>query len=36
MLVTRSSRVSLSPYVTDVLEHVKAKNPAEPEFHQAV
>ena len=36
MLVTRSSRVSLSPYVTDVLERVKAKNPAEPEFHQAV
>ena len=36
MLVTRSSRVSLSPYVTDVLDRVKAKNPAEPEFHQAV
>jgi glutamate dehydrogenase (NADP+) len=36
MLVTRSSRVPPSPYVTDVLDRVKARNPAEPEFHQAV
>ena len=37
MLVGRSSRASTqSSYVTDVLALVKTKNPAEPEFHQAV
>ena len=37
MLVSRSERASApSSYVTDVLAHVRAKNPAEPEFHQAV
>src|SRR5215831_4044664 len=28
--------VSASPYVRDLMEELKAKNPAEPEFHQAV
>ena len=36
MLVSRSTRVSVSPYITDVLAQVHARNPAEPEFHQAV
>ena len=37
MLVSRSARASApSSYVTDVLAQVRAKNPAEPEFHQAV
>ena len=36
MLVTHSTDRRLSQYVTDVLHHVKEKNPAEPEFHQAV
>ena len=37
MLVGRSSRASTqSSYVSDVLALVKTKNPAEPEFHQAV
>ena len=37
MLVSRSAQASAqSHYVTDVLAQVKAKNPAEPEFHQAV
>ena len=37
MLASRSARASApSSYVTDVLAHVRAKNPAEPEFHQAV
>ena len=36
MLVSRSSPGSSSPYVTDLLERVREKNPAEPEFHQAV
>ena len=36
MLVSRSTRAPLSSYVTDILGLVKAKNPAEPEFHQAV
>ena len=37
MLVGRSSRASTqSSYVGDVLALVKTKNPAEPEFHQAV
>ena len=30
------ARVRSVRYVTDVLAHVRAKNPAEPEFHQAV
>src|SRR5687768_13579838 len=36
MLVSRSTRASVSPYITDILAQVRAKNPAEPEFHQAV
>ena len=37
MLVSRSSGApSSSSYVSDVLALVRAKNPAEPEFHQAV
>jgi glutamate dehydrogenase (NADP+) len=37
MLVSQSARASTpSPYVTDILAQVKAKNPAEAEFHQAV
>jgi glutamate dehydrogenase (NADP+) len=36
MLVSRTTRAPLSTYVTDILTLVKAKNPAEPEFHQAV
>ena len=37
MLVSRSPRASTpSSYVTDVLALVRSKNPAEPEFHQAV
>ena len=36
MLVSRSTRASLSPYIMDVLAQVHARNPAEPEFHQAV
>jgi glutamate dehydrogenase (NADP+) len=36
MLVSRSTRPSPSSYVADVLTQVRAKNPAEPEFHQAV
>ena len=36
MLVSRSTRAPLSSYVTDILGLVKAKNPAEPDFHQAV
>lgn len=36
MLVTRSTVSPLSPYVAEVLHQVKTKNPAEPEFHQAV
>ena len=36
MLVSRSARAPLSTYVTDILSLVKAKNPAEPDFHQAV
>src|SRR5688572_1608362 len=37
MLVSRSARASApSSYVTDILAQVRAKNPAEPEFHQAV
>mgnify|MGYP006174768769 CR=1 FL=1 len=36
MLVSRSTRASVSPYVMDVLAQVHARNPAEPEFHQAV
>ena len=37
MLVSRSSGASTpSSYVTDVLALVRSKNPAEPEFHQAV
>src|SRR5687767_5174961 len=37
MLVSRPERASVSSsYVSDVLARVRAKNPAEPEFHQAV
>jgi glutamate dehydrogenase (NADP+) len=37
MLVSRAVEGSpLSPYVRDILVNVRAKNPAEPEFHQAV
>jgi glutamate dehydrogenase (NADP+) len=37
MLVSRSTGASVSSsYVSDVLAQVRAKNPAEPEFHQAV
>ncbi len=36
MLVSHSTRASVSPYVMDVLAQVHARNPAEPEFHQAV
>jgi glutamate dehydrogenase (NADP+) len=36
MLVSRSARASVSPYITDVLAQVHARNPAEPQFHQAV
>ena len=36
MLVSRSTRASVSPYITDVLAQVHARNPAQPEFHQAV
>ncbi len=36
MLASRSTRASASSYVTDIIALVKAKNPAEPEFHQAV
>ncbi len=36
MLVSRSTRTSPSSYATDILAHVREKNPAEPEFHQAV
>src|SRR3954449_398101 len=31
-----SPKTKLSPYVEDFMAEVKAKNPAEPEFHQAV
>jgi glutamate dehydrogenase (NADP+) len=36
MLVNGVSRASVSPYITDILAQVHARNPAEPEFHQAV
>jgi glutamate dehydrogenase (NADP+) len=36
MLVSRSTRASLSPYVMDLLAQVHARNPGEAEFHQAV
>ena len=36
MLVSRSTRASVSPYTTEILAQVHARNPAEPEFHQAV
>jgi len=26
----------MSPYVKDFMDEIKAKNPAQPEFHQAV
>jgi glutamate dehydrogenase (NADP+) len=35
-VVSRSTRSSPSSHVADVLAQVRAKNPAEPEFHQAV
>ncbi len=31
-----SSKMKMSPYVEDFMGQLKAKNPAEPEFHQAV
>jgi glutamate dehydrogenase (NADP+) len=31
-----SAKTKMSPYVEDFMAEVKAKNPAEPEFHQAV
>ena len=31
-----SAKVKMSPYVEDFMAAVKARNPAEPEFHQAV
>ena len=36
MLVSRSTRASVSPYITEIFAQVHARNPAEPEFHQAV
>jgi len=36
MQVTGAVRPKLSSYVSDVLAQVREKNPAEPEFHQAV
>ncbi|CAN5877317.1 NADP-specific glutamate dehydrogenase [soil metagenome] len=36
MLVSRTTRASVSPYIMDILAQVHARNPAEPEFHQAV
>jgi len=36
MQVSGGVRSQLSAYVSDVLAEVRAKNPAEPEFHQAV
>jgi glutamate dehydrogenase (NADP+) len=36
MLVSRSTVRPLSAYVAEVFHQVKTKNPAEPEFHQAV
>jgi glutamate dehydrogenase (NADP+) len=34
--MTATSTVPSKDYVTSLMAHVKAKNPAEPEFHQAV
>ena len=31
-----SAKTKVSPYVEDFMAELKAKNPAEPEFHQAV
>jgi glutamate dehydrogenase (NADP+) len=36
MAVVDASKPKLSGYVQDLLSEVKARNPAEPEFHQAV
>ena len=36
MAVEDASKPKMSGYVNDLLSEVKAKNPAEPEFHQAV
>lgn len=36
MVVTGGSEPKVSNYVKDLMAEVKAKNPAEPEFHQAV
>jgi glutamate dehydrogenase (NADP+) len=36
MLVTDTQRARPSGYVRDLIAEVKARNPAEPEFHQAV
>jgi glutamate dehydrogenase (NADP+) len=35
-VLDREQHVTTSPYVRDVMGELKAKNPAEPEFHQAV
>ena len=35
-LIRRSRRKKTMSYVDEVIERVVAKNPAEPEFHQAV
>ncbi len=35
MVVVKEGEPKLSGYTRDVLAEVKAKNPAEPEFHQA-
>jgi glutamate dehydrogenase (NADP+) len=36
MRVIRATASPLSTYVSEVLHHVRVKNPAEPDFHQAV
>ena len=36
MVLVKEGEPKLSGYTKDVLAEVKAKNPAEPEFHQAV
>jgi glutamate dehydrogenase (NADP+) len=35
-VLDQERRVTTSPYVRDLMGELKAKNPAEPEFHQAV
>src|SRR5262245_29500068 len=36
MLTGSANRTSAAGYIHDVIAHTKAKNPSEPEFHQAV